>query len=212
MIVHDVQQGSEAWKALRRGIPTASEFDALVTPEWKVRTGQTPETFLNKKLCERLLGYSSSELNAASYAMDQGTILENEARPWYEFTQGQKVQTVGFITTADGMAGCSPDGLIGDDSGLEVKCPQAETHIRYLLAGSVPKEYAAQVQGCMFVTQRPRWVFVSYSRVLRPMIVEVEADPTAQAAISDALAKFSSRFAEAVAKLSQFVPQQRGRD
>ena len=194
MKIHSCVQGSAEWKALRLGIPTASEFDSLVTPDFKPRTGQGPETYLYQKLCEKLLGYAP---DVNSFAMEQGTILEMEAKPYYSVTHAE-VQTVGFITTDDGRIGCSPDGLVGDDGGLEVKCPQPHTHLRYLFEGVVPKEYLAQVHGAMLVTGRPWWDFVSYSRQFKPLVVRTLRHDGIQTllrcVIDSFLAKFDAKY------------------
>lgn len=185
---HDCKQGSSEWLALRCGIPTASEFDNLVTPEWKPRIGQTPETYLLKKVAEKVMGYQANQFT--SFAMDNGSLLESEAIPMYEGVFGVTVDRVGFCTTDDGRIGCSPDGLIGEDGGLEVKCPEPHTHLGYLLNGGVPKQYMAQVQGCMFVTGRPHWTFISYSRYFPPLIVQVARNEIAQNSLDAALVRF----------------------
>lgn len=198
MKLHAVKQGSPEWLALRLGIPTASEFDALISPEWKVRTGAMPNTYLYRKVAERALGFSLND--ASSFAMEQGSILENEARPFFEFTYDMPVQTVGFATTDDGRVGCSPDGLIGEDGGLEIKCPSPQVHLRYLMEGKLPAEYAAQVHGSMFVTGRRWWKFLSYSRQFPALVVHVERDEAIQSALRAALDGFLVKFD---AKLAQ---------
>lgn len=199
MKIHDVKQGTGEWKAVRLGIPTASEFDAIVTPEFKPRTGQTPETYLYQKLCERLLGFAP-DINA--FAMDQGAILETEAKPFYEFTYDIQIRTVGFCTSDDGRIGCSPDGLIGDDGGIEIKCPQPHTHLRYFMEGGVPKEYMAQVHGSMLVTGRPWWMFMSYSRQFPPVVLRVERDEKIQSLLRAALDSFLDKFDDKFAAIS----------
>ena len=199
MMEHPVHQGSEAWHLLRLGRPTASEFDRLVTPLGKVKTGDGPQTYLYEKLAEHLTGKPLDD--GSTWAMSQGSLLESEAIPFYELVYGAEVRKVGFVTTDDMRIGCSPDGLIGEDSGLECKCALPQTHLRYLLEGGVPKEYVAQVQGCMFVTQRPRWVFLSYCRKMPPHIVHVERDEAFQQALTAALNQFLANFDNALEKL-----------
>ncbi len=140
-------------------------------------------------------------LTGSGFAMDQGSMMEGEARPFYEFTFDTKIRTVGFVTTDDGRIGCSPDGLIGDDSGIEIKCPELPQHIRYHLGGTLPKDYVAQVQGAMYVTGRPTWRFMSYHRQLSPFIVAVERDERFQAALHDALMEFLAEFDKGLARL-----------
>jgi hypothetical protein len=196
---HPVTQGSEAWLKLRLGRPTASEFDQLLTPEFKVRTGQMPQSYLCRKLAEYFTGKPLEDFG--SFAMEQGSILEGEAVPWFEFVHGVKVRRMGFVTDEAMRYGCSPDGLIGDDDGLEVKCPRPQTHVQYLLDGVVPKDYLCQVHGCMYVTGRPRWTFLSYSRHFPALVVKVERDEVIQEAIKVALDLFLGKFAACVEKI-----------
>lgn len=203
MRIIDCKQGSTEWLQARCGIPTASEFDSLITPEWKIRTGQGPETYLLTKLAERIMGYPAQSFGGG--AMEQGAILEDEAYPWYEGVFDVTVQRVGLCVTDDGRIGCSPDGLLGDDNGLEIKCPQPHTHLKYLLGGVVPKEYLAQVHGAMYVTGRPKWTFISYSRYFPPLIVHVERDEGIQNALDKALERFIADFDESLERLHGMI-------
>lgn len=200
MKIHDVQQGTPEWLALRLGIPTASEFDAIISPTWQTRKGDGPQTYLCRKIVEKVCKHIDENMGS-SFAMEQGQILEHEAIPWYEFTYDTKIDRVGFCTTDDGRAGCSPDGLIGEDGGIEIKCPQPHIHLGYLIDGKLPSQYAAQVHGSMYVTGRPYWKFVSYSRKLPPLVLHVERDEKIQAAIREALTAFLARLDEQMTKL-----------
>ena len=203
---HPLTQGSEAWLLMRAGKPTASEFDRLVAPTtWKVRTGEGPQTFLCEKIAELYCGIPQDQ--SGSWAMMQGTVGEDEARGWYEFETGNTVKPGGFVTDDAWKYGASPDGLIGDDGGLELKRPQPATHAKWLLAGVLPSDHAAQVQGCLFVTGRKWWDFVSYCRNLPPLVVRVEPDPKAQAAIGEALTLFLARMDGAIAKIDAMQPE-----
>src|SRR5579864_4408487 len=84
------KQGSSQWAFLRAGIPTASEFDNIVTPSFAPRDGKTVETYLYTKLAERCMGCPLEQYGGG--AMQQGTILESEALPFFEFTYGVKLQ------------------------------------------------------------------------------------------------------------------------
>lgn len=197
-------QGSEEWLKARAGIPTASEFKHLLTPLFKVKTGEARESFLNRKIAEAWLGHpltDNQSFSQKSRAMEQGQILETEAVPWMEFARDVKIQRVGLCLTDDGRVGASPDGLIGEDSGVEIKCPEADTHVGYLREGGLPEEYAAQVHGCMYVTGRPRWRFLSYRRDFPPFEITVERDESIQSRIHEALTKFLADFDSAMAKL-----------
>lgn len=199
MKVHEVEQGSMEWMALRAGIPTASELDALLTPLWKIKTGAGPQTYLEKKLAEWWQGGPLPGFSGA-FATEQGMILEQEARPWFALDHNTTIQRVGFITTDDGLFGCSPDGLL-DKEGLEIKCPEAHTHVGYLLAGVLPEDYMAQVHGGMYVTGFESWKFVSYRRHFPQLVLTVERDDKIQGQIAEALDLFQERFEEGKAKL-----------
>lgn len=203
MIVHDCKQGSEAWLLKRCGLPTASEFDNLISPEMKPRTGETPKTYLLKKLAERIMGYPAQSFTGG--AMEQGSILEGEALPFYEFTFDAKITRVGFCTTDDGRIGCSPDGLLGEDGGIECKCPEPHTHLGYLLGGVVPKQYLAQVHGSLYVTGRKWWKFISYNRNFPPLILTVQRDEAWIAALDAALKQFLANFDAAHARLAGLI-------
>lgn len=193
------KQGTDDWLEARLGIPTASEFDNLVTPLWKVKAGEMVETYLAKKLAERWRGAPLASFSGG--AMEQGSILESEAIPWYEFEYNVTVRRVGFVLSDCGKSGCSPDGLITDDMGLEVKCPEPHTHVKYLLDGELPKAYAAQVQGSMLVTGLPAWRFLSYCRGFPSLVLTVKADSEAQVALAEALDKFNARLDAGYARL-----------
>lgn len=187
---------------LHVGIPTASGLHNLVTPEFKIRDGEMPKSYMYTKLAEAWRGEPLIELT--TFSIEQGEILENEARPFYELETNQKVREVGFITTDDGLFGCSPDGLIGGDCGLEIKCPSAQVHVKYLVGGELPKEYAAQVHGSMYVTGFNRWTFLSYRRNFPPLILTVKRDAEIMAKIGEALSDFYDAFSKAKSKLAAF--------
>lgn len=185
-------QGSTEWSAARLGVVTASEADALVSPEGKVRTGAGPRSYLFRKLAEKVMGYAGD--SGSTFNMDNGAMLEKIALPWYSFTYDTEIQRVGFCLSDDGRTGCSPDGLIGEDGGIEVKSPTAPIHLEYLLEGVVPKEYRCQVQFSLWVTQRKWWTFISYSRHLPSLVLTVGPDPKFQEAITEAVVEFNAEF------------------
>lgn len=169
----NVDQKSEEWVKLRMGIPTASDFSMIMTPA-KMQLSKSAY-----KLAARLIGEKLSPFlpeRAESYmtrAMEWGVQTEAEARSYYAMERGVDIQNGGFCVSDDGRLGCSPDGLVGDDGLIELKCPEAGTHVEYLLAGDVPDDYKPQVHGQLIVTGR-KWVdFMSYSIGLPPLIVRV---------------------------------------
>jgi hypothetical protein len=199
MKIIDVKQGSNEWMIARSAIPTASEFDNLLTPKFKVKDGKARQTYLEKKLAEWWQGGPLPGFTAN--ATEQGTILEGEVVNWFELHEEVALNRVGFVTTDDGRIGCSPDGLIGEDSGAEIKAPAAHTHVGYLLGAELPDAYAVQVHGSMFVTGRPKWVFCSYRRHFPNLVLTVERDDVIQEQIAEALESFLESFEQGKARL-----------
>ena len=199
MKIHPAAQGTVDWLLARSAIPTASEFGQLVTPKFKVRTGDMPKTYLYEKLAEWWQGGPLPSFQSAN--MEFGNILEERAIPWYELQHGVTIQRVGLCLTDDGKVGCSPDGLIGMDGGIEFKCPAAHTQVRRLMEGELPDEYAAQVHGSMYVTGRPWWKFVSYASHFPKYVLHVERDEVIQEAIAEAIDAFLTAFEAGKARM-----------
>jgi hypothetical protein len=208
MKIIDCKQQTPEWFACRAGIPTASEFDSLVTPLWKIRTGDGVNTYLARKLAERWLGHPIITFSGNAQT-DQGNILEQEVIPMFELLWDCEIQRPGFITTDDGSVGCSPDGWLEDGAGVEIKSPLPSTHCAYLIANELPKDYAAQVHGSMYVTGAKEWKFVSYCRGFPSLVLTVERDEAAMAAIDEALLTFNAKLSLAYQKL---VTLNSGRD
>ncbi len=188
-------QGSLEWQIARAGIPTASEFGNLVTPKFEIRKGEMLRTYLAAKLAEAWLGGPLIGFN--TFDMDQGRILEEEARPWLELATEMSVQPVGLITTDDGRVGCSPDGIVMEPAGtfgVEIKCPQPTAHVKYLMSGKVPDEYLPQIHGGMYVTGFKEWKFLSYRRNFPKLLLTVERDEEIIEAIGEALTEFQMQF------------------
>lgn len=187
MKIIDCQQGTPEWFEARLGIPTASNFDKLITT--KGAASKQAEKYLYKLAGERVSGII--EETYQNGAMERGRELEDEARKLYEFHTDKEVEQVGFCL-GNGF-GCSPDGLVGTDGGLEIKCPSMAVHVEYLLGGTIPTKYTQQVQGCMYVTGRQWWDFMSYSPCVKPLIVRVERDEAFIKSLKDALDEFCKK-------------------
>src|SRR5690606_19199105 len=145
MRVLDVVQGSPDWLQARLGIPTASQADRIMTPR-QLNPASAQREYLHQLLAEWVLGNPIDWGQASPWA-ERGTEMEAEARTAYELEMGVDVQTTGLLLTDDGLFGGSPDGLVGDDGGVEIKCPGIHTHIGYLLDPSTLAErYRGQTQ------------------------------------------------------------------
>lgn len=200
---HLIAQGHIDWFRLRIGKVTASELCNLLTPEFKLRTGETPRTFVYSKLAELWRGQPL--ISTGSWQTEQGNIRQDEAIPFLALEKEWDIREGGFIETDDGRAGCSPDGLVGEDMGVEVKCPEPTNHVRYLVEGKLPPAYVTQVHGSLYVTGFPRWTFLSYNRGFPPLILEIERDEAIMAKIADAVDYFHSQLQSAKAAVSQYA-------
>lgn len=150
-------QGSEAWAMERCGCATSSEYSSVLAKG----QGKTRLAYLRRVVAERLTGKPIDTYRNAD--MDRGRIHEAAARQLYEVQTGYLVEQVGFICHPDMMAGCSPDGLIDDDGGLEIKSVIPTVQLEIILAGAYPSEHKPQIQGNLWHTSRKWWDFASYS-------------------------------------------------
>lgn len=155
-----VEQLSEAWFAARLGKVTASRV-ADVVAKTRNGWGASRANYMAELIVERLTGTQVERFQNA--AMLHGVDTEPQARDAHEFYSGQSVEQVGFIDHPTiPMTGASPDGLIGSDGMLEIKCPQTATHIETLLGGVVAERYLLQMQWQMACADRQWCDFVSY--------------------------------------------------
>lgn len=157
----DLSQRSEGWRQQRAGKITASRFIDVMAVGKKGQPLQARQTYMMDLATERLAGEPRPETYSRS--MEWGKEVEPFAFEAYQLKTGLFVTAADFIRHPKyRFIGASPDGLIGDDGGLEMKCPfNPAVHAQTLLEG-MPEDHIAQVQGCMFVTDRDWWDFVSY--------------------------------------------------
>jgi hypothetical protein len=167
------EQGSPEWHQARCGIISASNMKSLFTSRGEKTASGVRETYLNQVIAERLMQKPMDTFQ--SYDMERGTLLEAQARANFEMYLDVTVQEVGFHMHDDYDIGCSPDGLFAD-TGVEIKCPKANTHVRYMRSKKLPSEYLQQVQGTMYVMNLERYYFMSYHPDLKPIIIEVKRD------------------------------------
>lgn len=169
MRVVNVPQGSDEWKRQRAGRFTASRIADLLA---RTKSGYSAsrKNYLAELLIERMTSEPTEHFVSAE--MRRGTELEPDARSMYEFQADVTVEQVGFVLhPAFDFAGASPDGLVGDHGGVEIKCPNTATHIETLTTGKIKHNYWCQMQWCMECTQRDWWDFVSYDpRLVDPRL------------------------------------------
>jgi len=155
-----MEQQSAEWFAARIGKVTASRV-ADVVARTKTGYGASRANYLAELVAERLSGTRAEGFTNA--AMQWGTDQEPEARLAYEFRNDASVELVGFVPHPSiDMSGASPDGLVGDDGLLEIKCPNTATHIETLLTGEIPGKYVVQMQWQMACTGRAWCDFASF--------------------------------------------------
>lgn len=199
MKVHTMQQGTAEWLLARRGIPTASCFDRIVTPK-TLKPSTASQKYLCELLAERFLAPDPMELQAAAAGfVARGSALEDEARRYYAMLRDVDVAQVGFVTDDAGHIGASPDGLIGEDGGLEIKAPSAVVHIANLLDpdNGIAADYRLQVQGNLWITGRDWWDLLSYHPTLPEVCVRVRPDEEVALALRVHVRAFAERLHEA---------------
>ena len=163
-MIEMMDQGTEEWFTIRIGKVTASRVADVIA---KTKTGYSAsrDNYMAQLVCERLTGQKGESFTNA--AMQHGTETEPLARAAYEALKDVLVDEVGFVPhpTIE-MAGASPDGMVGEDGLIEIKCPNTATHIDTLLSQTVPGKYNTQMQFQMACTGRQWCDFVSFDNRL----------------------------------------------
>lgn len=143
--------------------------------------------------------YFTARGRPVSQAMQDGIDNEPAARKWYELKYNVDCHRVGLCLSDDERIGCSPDSLMPDAKrGLEIKCPELKTQLKYLLDGGLPNEYRMQVHGSLIVTGYESWDFFSYCPPAPPLLVRVVPDATTdqlRAVIADFLTQYDRTLA-----------------
>ena len=197
-ILPNLEQRSPEWFEQRRGIVTASAVGRLITPTLKVADNDVSRGVTATLATERITGWT--EETPVSSDMWRGIEMEPYARDEYAYHHAP-VETVGFMRL-EGDAwtlGYSPDGLVGEDGLLEIKCPRAKTHVRTILDDEVPAHYIAQLQAGLFVSGRAWIDFVSYVTGLPLYVKRVTPNEDWFDAIRNACIAFESSAARIVA-------------
>lgn len=193
-----VDQGSDEWHRLRRGTITASVVGKLITPTLKVASNDVSRGITTTLAAERITGWT--EETAMTSDMWRGVEHEPYARDIYS-GHYQQAEEIGFMVR-EGQGwrlGYSPDGLVGADGLLEIKCPRAKTHLNTILADAVPAFHMPQLQAGLLVSGRA-WVdFVSFVAGMPLFVKRVEPDPAWFAAITAACIAFETNAAQIVA-------------
>jgi putative phage-type endonuclease len=200
-----MEQGSDEWKHIRLGKLTASRVSDMMA-KTKTGWGASQANLMAQLIVERLTGQPQESYTNA--AMQWGNDREPEARAAYAFMRDIDVAQEAFVdhpTIAN--AGASPDGLVGDDGLLEIKCPNSATHIDYLLSDKIDDKYIKQMQWQMACTGRKWCDWMTYDprmpTNLQIKIVRVDRDDAMISEIEAEGIKFLAEIDEKIKKLKE---------
>ncbi|MDE2096834.1 MAG: YqaJ viral recombinase family protein [Patescibacteria group bacterium] len=201
IVVHFCEQGAPEWYEARLGKVTASNFSKVMAGgEGKVRS-----KLLRDLAAEILTGEPAEGFQ--SWQMQRGKDMEADARDWYDRNHLDiDVQQIGFMFNPEINAGWSPDGLCGDDGGLELKWHEPHVMISLLEKGTFPPEHRAQCHGALWVSGR-QWIdYVAYSHAKLPKYYHrVQRDETYIDEIAAAVRKFNIELEQLVARMRKLM-------
>ena len=200
-----MEQRTDEWFAARLGKVTASRVADIVA---KTKSGYSTSraNYMAELVCERLTGKQGDSFSNA--AMVWGTNTEPMARAAYEALEGVLVEEVGFVSHPTiAMSGASPDGFVGEDGLVEIKCPNTATHIETLLDKEVPSKYVKQMQWQMACTDRKWCDFVSYDprmpEEMQLFTVRVDRDDETIIELEREVEKFLSELEDKIVALEK---------
>lgn len=199
-IFTDIEQGTEVWRQIRCGLPTASMFATVMAKGRGGGDSATRRTYLYKLAGEIITG-EPAESYSNGY-MERGHALEDAARQTYGFVTDTEPSLVGFIR--NGRAGCSPDSLVGDNGMLEIKTKSPHIMIDVILKDNVPPEHKAQVQGQIWISER-EWCDVCIYWPRMPLVIKrVHRDEDYIKTLAKAVDDFNEELADIVAKVTAY--------
>ncbi|MFA5298153.1 MAG: lambda exonuclease family protein [Lutibacter sp.] len=193
-------QGTDEWFAARLGKITASRFGNVLC------NSSGRNTYMIKLIAERLTGLAQD--GYTNGAMQWGIETEPQARAYYEALNNITVQLAGFIELDENTGG-SPDGLVGEDGILEIKCPNSTTHITTIIKGKMPTEYNPQVQGLLWITGRQWCDFISFDPRMNNRTfwsTRVFRDEKYIIVLQEAVKQFVKELNELIKKVTPNVP------
>lgn len=206
MKIHEVEQGTDEWQALRAGMPTASEFSKIVTS--KGEASKSAGTYAITLAAELFAGKPVDAWEGNDWT-ERGRELESRAIELYEFIRDVETEAVGFVTDDKNTMGCSPDRFVGPEGLVEVKCLKAENHVKAILYyqkhARSPTDYVQQCQGQMMICERAWCDLVFYHPILPLLVIRQERDADVQYALMGAIPKLCTERDTVLAALCQHV-------
>ena len=199
-----IEQGTPEWHRQRLGKVTASRI-ADIMAVTKTGPAASRANYIAELVAARLTGIVPESYS--NDAMRWGTEQEPFARAAYEVLRNVMVEEVGFIDHASiTMSGASPDGLVGVDGMVEIKCPNTATHIEFLLTGKIPQKYLYQIAWQLSCCDRDWCDYASYDprlpEKLQLKVVRVARDHALNGSLMIAVTEFNDEVAATVAKLN----------
>lgn len=204
MKIIECDQRSPEWYAARAGIPTASKFATVLVTKGRGKEG---ESVTRRRYIHQLAGERITGEPAASYDNDdmaRGREMEPQAREDYAFIYDAEPEIVGFVTTDDGSAGCSPDSFIGASGALEIKTAAPHVLLEHMFKGDFPPEHRAQCQGVLWVAERDWIDLLIYWPRMKPFIVRAGRDEAYISDLAKAIAAFNDEVAAVVDRYRRF--------
>ena len=193
MIEHRVEQGSAEWFALRMGVPTASEFDQIMTPK-TMKPSESRHKYACRLVAERLMNYQSESLEGIGH-IRAGKENEPKAARQLAFSRDLEVRECGFFTTDDRRFGASPDRMVvGKNEPVELKAPTDLVQMQYILLDNATI-YRCQRQGQLWVTEADKGHFYSFHPMMPEVYEETGRDEPFIYKLSQALERFSDELA-----------------
>lgn len=185
--LYDLEQGSEEWLKARAGIPTASNFSKILTNGLK--SSKSKRDYMLSVVFEKIAKAKDSADNYKSSLMQRGNDLEEEAKISYGITNDVLVKDVGIVLRDDGEVGASPDGLVGDDGIIEIKCVLGSTLLSELETSTFSK-YLLQIQGNLWITERKWCDLIIYHPQVKLFTVRIFRDEEKIKAIESHVNRF----------------------
>ncbi len=194
--IHNVEQTSPEWFALRCGLPTASMFSAILAKG----EGKTRRSYLYKLAAEIITGEPTEPYT--NQWLERGQRMEEEARDYYAFFNDVEPARVGFVR--NGKKGCSPDSFIGENKILEIKTQRGDLLIETLFKNEFPSEHRAQTQGGLWVCERDKVDICVYWPGMPPFIKEAGRDEGYIRTLSDEVDRFNDELAATVDRIRAY--------
>lgn len=190
-------QGSEQWLEARRGMITAGSMNLVLTPTLKIASNEKERSHLYELVAQRVTGYVEPQY--VSDDMLRGLDDEVYAKALYS-EKYAPITDYGMITNDKFgfVLGFSPDGLVGEDGGVECKSRRQKWQAQTIIENELPVDYRLQIQTALLITERQWWDFISYCGGMPMFVLRVYPDPVVQTAIREAATGFETRIRAAI--------------